>query len=216
MAYNYTKLNPENAFIWRIVHRDNLPWIFRNGLFCRNSPNFDPNFVSIGNADLIDRRATRIVPIAPGGTLSDYIPFYFTPFSPMMYNIYTGRSGVVKRSKEEICILVTSLHKASKLGVPFVFTDRHAYTQLAQYSSNLADLQNIDWDLLKARNFARNPEDPEQIERYQAEALLYQHLPVAGLIAVICYTEEVKISLEDSAVSAGVNLDIRVIPKWYF
>ena len=216
MAYNYTKLNPENAFIWRIVHRDNLPWIFSNGLYCRNSPNFDPNFVSIGNGELINRRAARQVPIPPSGTLSDYVPFYFTPFSPMMYNIYTGRGGVKQRNNDEICILVSRLHKVNKLGIPFVFTDRHAYPKLAQYSSNLADLQNIDWSLLKARNFQRNPEDPEQIERYQAEALVYQHLPVDGLIGVICYTEQIKTMLGVAAVAAGVNLDILVLPKWYF
>lgn len=216
MAYNYTKLNPKNAFIWRIVHRDNLPWIFRNGLYCRNSANFDPNFVTIGNSDLIDRRASRLVPIAPNGTLSDYVPFYFTPFSPMMYNIYTGRTGVVQRTKDEICILVSTLHRVNDLGVPFVFTDRHAYTQLAQYSSSISDLPNIDWPLLRARNFTRNPEDPEQIERYQAEALVYQHLPVAGLLGVICYTDKVKTMLENDAASAGIKLDIRALPNWYF
>lgn len=216
MAYNYTKLNPENAFIWRIVHRDNLPWIFRNGLFSRNSPNFDSNFVSIGNADLIDRRSSRVVPIKPSGTLSDYVPFYFTPFSPMMYNIYTGRSGVVQRQRDEVCILVSSLHKVHQLGVPFVFTDRHAYTTLAKYSNNIADLSFIDWPLLRSRNFKRNPEDPEQIERYQAEALVYQHLPVSGLLGVICYTDEVKAMLETNAKNVGINMDIRVLPNWYF
>lgn len=216
MAYNYTKLNPENAFIWRIVHRDNLAWIFSNGLFSRNSPNFDPNFVSIGNADLIDRRSSRVVPIEPYGTLSDYVPFYFTPFSPMMYNIYTGRSGVVQRRRDEICILVSSLHKVHELGVPFVFTDRHAYTSLANYSSDITDLSFIDWPLLRSRNFKRNPEDPEQIERYQAEALVYQHLPVSGLLGVICYTDEVKTMLETNAKNVGINMDIRVLPNWYF
>lgn len=28
----YKNLNPEKALIWRIVHRDNLPWILEHGL----------------------------------------------------------------------------------------------------------------------------------------------------------------------------------------
>ncbi len=32
----YSSLNPEKALIWRIVHRDNLPWILDNGLHCGN------------------------------------------------------------------------------------------------------------------------------------------------------------------------------------
>jgi hypothetical protein len=50
-----------------------------------------PNYINIGNIDLIDKRGYRKVPIEPGGTLADYVPFYFTPFSVMMKNIHSGR-----------------------------------------------------------------------------------------------------------------------------
>ena len=106
MPNHYAKLNSENAYIWRIVHRDNLPWIFDNGLHCSNSATQSPTWVNIGNEDLIGRRSHRVVPLQPGGTLSDYVPFYFTPFSPMMYNIHTGVGGVKQRKNDEIVILV--------------------------------------------------------------------------------------------------------------
>ena len=61
-------LNSEKALIFRITHVDNVPWILANGLHCSNSHQFDPNYVPIGNAEIITRRATRIVPIAPGPT----------------------------------------------------------------------------------------------------------------------------------------------------
>ncbi len=61
----YTNLNPEKALIWRIVHRDNLPWILDNGLHCANSEVQAPQYVNIGNVELIDKRRTRQVPIAP-------------------------------------------------------------------------------------------------------------------------------------------------------
>ena len=67
-------------------------------MHCRNSTIRDPNFVPIGNADLIDKRHTRQVRCPPGGTLSDYVPFYFTPFTPMLLNIKTGFNGVRQRS----------------------------------------------------------------------------------------------------------------------
>lgn len=52
----YSKLNPEKALIWRIVHRDNIPWILKNGLnglHCGNSQIQSSNWVHIGSADLI-------------------------------------------------------------------------------------------------------------------------------------------------------------------
>jgi len=98
-----TNLNSDKALIFRIVHRDNLPWILDHGLRAKNGGKLDPNFRNIGNPDLIDKRSRRVVPIPPGGTLSDYVPFYFTPFSIMMYNIklVTGESSTfpIKRSR---------------------------------------------------------------------------------------------------------------------
>ena len=127
----YTKLNPEKALIWRIVHRDNLPWILDNGLYCGNSVVKAPDWISIGNPELIDKRARHPVPLPPGGWLNDYVPFYFTPFSPMLRNIHTAWGGIQKRSNEEIVILVSSLPHIAALGLPFLFTDSHAYYQWA-------------------------------------------------------------------------------------
>ena len=127
----YTSLNPEKALIWRIVHRDNLPWILDNGLYCGHSSVKAPSWVSIGNPELIDKRAHHPVRLPPGGLLNDYVPFYFTPFSPMLRNIHTGWGGIQKRPNEEIVILVSSLHHIARLGLPFLFTDSHAYYQWA-------------------------------------------------------------------------------------
>src|SRR5688572_2415484 len=147
-------LGPEKAQIFRITHRNNLAWILENGLHCPNSGTADPNFISIGNPELIDRRSTKNVPIAPFGRLSDYIPFYFTPFSPMMNNIVTGYGGITKRSREHIVIIISSLRRVQELSLPFIFTDRHAYLEAAQWYSGLQDLDTgIDWDSLRNRNF---------------------------------------------------------------
>lgn len=215
MGQSYAKLNAENAYIWRIVHRSNLPWILKNGLHCRSSQRQSPNYVTIGNEELMDKRSRRSVPLPPGGTLSDYVPFYFTPFSPMMYNIYTGR-GVIKRRNEEIIILVSSLHRVKELGHSFLFTDRHAYPPHAVYYGDIRKLSELDWPLLQARDFTRNPDDPLQFERYQAEALIYQHLPLNALLGIVCYSEKVKSNIEHELEAYGTALDVRARQGWYF
>ncbi len=107
MSRSATDLTLEKALIWRVVHRDNLPWMLDQGVHCANSSMQDPDYVQIGLADLIEERRERVVPLAPAGQLSDYVPFYFTPFSPMVYRIVTGR-GVLQSSRAELCFLVTS------------------------------------------------------------------------------------------------------------
>ena len=37
---------------------DSVPWLLRNGLHCKNAEKLDPDFVNIGNQELIDRRAS--------------------------------------------------------------------------------------------------------------------------------------------------------------
>jgi hypothetical protein len=149
-----SELNPQNAFVFRIVHVDNVPWILDHGLHCRNSKVLDPNFVQIGNADLINGRHFRTMKGPYGGTLSDYVPFYFTPLSPMFLNIHTGWRGIQQRNNQEIAIFFASLRKLEKLGLPFVFTDRHAYLEAAQPPfDDLHHLNKIDWDILQRRDF---------------------------------------------------------------
>jgi ssDNA thymidine ADP-ribosyltransferase, DarT len=113
-------------------------------------------------------------------------------------------------------MLVSTIPMLRRLNIPFVFTDRHAYTQLARFFSDVRDLDQVDWPLLQARDFRRNPDDPEQIERYQAEALVYRHLPVTGLTAIVCYTEQVKRDLEQLVAARGLNLAVQALPHWYF
>ena len=215
MANNYPSLNPEKALIWRIVHRDNLPWVLDNGLHCANSGVLSPDYVNIGNPDLIDKRRHRSVPIAPGGTLADYVPFYFTPFSVMMKNIHSGW-GVQQRRNEEIIILVSSLHHVKSLGLLFVFTNAHAYPDWTDYYSDLAQLGEIDWSILQSRNFKRDPDDPQKMERYQAEALIFQHLPIQGILGIVCYTETVKQEIEQQIQSRDLELPVYARTGWYF
>jgi hypothetical protein len=66
-------LTPEKGLIFRITHIDNVSWILDHGVHCRNSQVRDPSFRDIGNPDLIAKRARRVVPLGPQGTLSDYI-----------------------------------------------------------------------------------------------------------------------------------------------
>lgn len=216
MAAPLQSLNPEKASIFRITHRSNVPWILDHGLRSKNANIRDPNYIEIGNPDLIQKRTDRALPIAPKGTLSDYVPFYFTPFSVMMFNIHTGHGGLTKRHNDEIVIFKTSLHKLQADGVKFLFSDRHAFLAAAQFSDDLADLNRIDWNILQNRSFRRDPEDPEKMERYQAEALVHKHLPLDSLDGIVCNSELVEADLKTEIAKRGLTLTTAQKPSWYF
>lgn len=208
-------LSADKALIFRIVHVKNVPWILENGLHCRNSDRLDPNYVNIGNEDLIRGRTTRIVPVDPSGALSDYVPFYFTPYSIMLLNIITG-THVAKREKNDIAILVSSLHRLREMNVPFAFTDSHAYLVNTRFFNDMSDLGEVNWTLLQSRNFQHDPDDPRRKEQYQAEALAYRHVPVDALLGIVCYTEGVGEKLRHECTLRNLQIDVVTRPKWYF
>jgi len=208
-------LTREKALIFRIAHRDNVPWIMANGMHARNSDVQDPGFVAIGNVDLIEKRRHRQVPCAPHGTLSDYVPFYFTPFTPMFLNIKTGFNGVRKWPSEEIVIFVSSLSKLQTESVPFLFTDRHANLATARFTDDPANLGWIDWNLLRRRDFRKDPEDPGKVERYQAEALVHRHLPPSALIGVVCHNGAVGDWVRTMADAQGCSVKVIAKSGWY-
>ncbi len=132
----------------------------------------------------------------------------------MMYNIHTGYNGIVRRHNDDIVIVVSSLHRFVSGEVEFVFSDRHANLKLAQFSSDLQDLDRIDWASLRARNFRRD--DVDRFERYQAEALVYKKMPVASLMGIVCHCESATQEITNMALKAGHHIKVQTLTGWYF
>lgn len=211
------ELNPSNGFIFRITHRNNIPWILDNGLHCRNSKTVDPNFIQIGNADLISKRHNKSAKGPYGGTLSDYVPFYFTPLSPMFLNIKTGWNGIPKRNNDEIAICYSSVHDLKMAGMQFIFTDRHAYLETAQAFTDVAELkQQIDWKILQNRDFKRDADDFGKVERYEAETLVRTLLPVKALRGIACVNASVAAAVNAEVTKRGLPTAVETKPSWYF
>lgn len=210
------KLSPEKALIFRITHIGNIPWILENGLCSSRHPNQDAGFRSIGLTDLIEARKHREIPIPPGGTLADYVPFYFTPYSPMALNVVTGRN-VPRQPRQNLAVIVSSLRRAQELDCAFVAADRHAYLFNARFTNDINKLTEwVPWSLLRTRNFSRDPENPEKTERYQAEALIHWHLPVDALLGIVVYNNEAESLLREKAGPSGDSVRVVVQPEWFF
>lgn len=216
MSVLYPEFNPEQAYIFCIIHVDNVPWILdHDGLQCQNNAERNPNHVNIGSMELIDKRTRRHVPVPPGGTLSDYVPFYFTPFSIMMYNIHTGHN-VKRRDNSEIVMLVSSVPRLRRLSLPFLFTNQHAYSVDADFYDGSGDLGRIDWGLLQRRDFKTEHADPGKQSRYQAEALVHRHVPLEALSGIVCCNDTVKHSLETLIAQCDIQTTVTAFPRWYY
>lgn len=208
-------LTRKNGLIFRVTHMDNLPWILDHGLHCASSDVRDPGFVEIGLRDLIERRARQPVQAPPGGALCDYIPFYFTPRSVMLFNIVTGHR-VPLVVPERLVILVTSVGTLAANGLRFLLTDRHASLAYVRFADDASGLDRVDWRILQASDFQRGEEDPEKIDRYQAEALVHRHVPPAAIERLVCYGPEQAKRVGQELAGRGLAHTVEVQKGWFF
>jgi len=144
------------------------------------------------------------------------VPFYFTPFSIMMLNIKTGHGGISRRENRDIVMFVSSIHRLHELGLPFLFTNQHAYPPNARFYRDIADLRHIDWPLLQRRDFKTDDADPGKQVRYQAEALVHCVVPLEALTGIGCWNEAVRDRLRAMVEARGLKINVHATPKFYF
>ncbi len=111
---------------------------------------------------------------------------------------------------------MSSLHKIAEEKIPFVFTDQHAYPTMANYYTNIADLDKVPWDQLNRRDFRTDSDDPGKKERYQAEALIWQHVPLRALLGICSYNAAVNTWVQQELAIRELDVQTYIQGNWYF
>lgn len=201
--------------IYRITDYRNLPFILDNGMQCANSPTQDEGFHQIGFPTLIDKRKDHPVPVAPYGTLGDYVPFYFCPKSPMLYVIERGNDPEVVGNVENIIYLVSTVEKVIALDKHFVYTDRNAKLEYAIFNNNVDHIKELPWDIIKSDNWGRLY-GADRKELKQAEFLVNDFLPVDALIGIGCKTSDIQSKVNAILNERNLKIETKVKSEWYF
>lgn len=203
----------QHLFIYRMTHIDNVPFIVQNGLWSKLSPVQDPNFVPIGNPDIIDKRTNKtVVVIPPGGVLGEYVPFYFSGHSPMLYNITTGY-GVKKVLQKDIVFLVCDALEIVNARIPYCFTDGNATKAISKFYNTLYGLRELDWPCIRATIWKNTEDDYDRVRKKMSEFLVKEHVP-AGLIRGIIVKnpeaeQRVTAMLGDSLPDCKIRVDTK-------
>lgn len=97
---NKARFKKHIRYAFRILHIDNMPHVMKYGLVHNDSPFASDSFVPIGDMSVMDARSTKQLP--DGSFLSEYIPFYFGPRSPMLYNIQISEKITVNMIQRKV------------------------------------------------------------------------------------------------------------------
>lgn len=204
---------PAEIWLYRITHIKNLNHDLLHGLCIAKSPNANPNYLQIGDSSLIIYRKEIPAPDPPGGTLSDYIPFYLGPRSPMLYQIASGWEDIQKYPQEDIIYYISSLDRIKASGLAYFFTDGHARSKTSITYTNDADLDKLDWPVINSSNWKSDETDLRRKEKKQAEFLVKERVPVECIQYIGVYNkiaEQKVLSLLDTQ---QVVIPVRISPK---
>lgn len=209
---------PDRSKIWlyHITSCHNLAGIIQSGgLWCsseRNQRGLSP--VSAAHPQIVERRAARKVPLAPFGTLADYEPFAFAPRSPMLCAIAFGKvEGVAQK---DMVHLRVSLERVLESKASWVFTDGHAAMQISHFSSAEADLNRVDWPLMKEEQWANTEDDRDRSRRRQAEFLIHRFVPWDLVDGIGVFDEETRTKVEETTETVAHQPRVRVLRTWYY
>ena len=194
----------------------NLEFTLQNGMYCPNSPDADPKYINIGHRNLIDKRGKRIVPKRPGGVLNNYVPFYFSPRSPMLYSIHRKNIDGFLGNQSDIIYLISSVDKIREVNIQYVFTDGHAYEMITKFYKDITDLDKIDWEIMGTKYWNNTQQDNDRRRRRMAEFLVYQFVPLNCILAIVVYNDRLKNTVDSIQNKCNTNINTIIKHNWYY
>lgn len=207
-------LDLNKIWLYRIVHIDNLAYLLEHGMHQKDHPNSDKNYINIGDNKLISQRNDYPVPIdPPNGLLGEYVPFYFGPLSPMLYNIHTGYRGITKRPQEQIIYICCSIADIVDNCEAWCFTDGHAKNKITFFYNEISNLNQVDIELAYQRYWSNSEDDFDRMRKKQAEFLVKQHVPPTCISNIVVNNSEVKKKVDILVKQFGRQIKVHVNPK---
>jgi len=172
--------------IYRMIHIDNLDVLLNRQAL--HAPHLTPQdgltYRTIHDTDVQAKRHLQPVAVGPGGTIHDYVPFYFGPRSPMLLQLHTGRVAGYTQRQDPLVYLVSSVQAVIAAHCQFIFSDGHGLATYTNWYDNLADLNKVDWSAAYATRWNDTVEDMDRQRRKQAEFLVYQLCPWSAIESI--------------------------------
>ena len=207
------------TWIYHITPISNLPALLQCGeLRSKNQlQSSDIAYASIAYEHIQERRASTAVPCGPGGTLHDYVPFYFAPRSPMLYAIHRGYVDGYQGGQPDILHLVTTAEAIAEASLGFAFSDGHAVVGYTSFYDDLAALPTaIDRDIMEAKFWYDTDEDGDRKRRRQAEFLVHQRVPWSLIRGICAINQTVADEVNRLLTQFRQTTTVKVRPTYYY
>lgn len=210
--------------LYHIVHIDRLESILADGFLWSDAVTRDrgsPGTV-VGMASIKERRLRTPLTSHPDLRVGDCVPFHLCPKSVMLYLLHRGnREGVTYRGGQEpIVHLVADLHQAAAWaeaeGLRWAFTLSNAGSAYFEDRCDLARLDEIDWDAVRATRWAGPGISEDIIQKKQAEFLVENRFPWTQVIGVGVHSKRHGDDATRLITTQTHKPRIEILPQWYY
>jgi hypothetical protein len=211
---------PARPKLYHITHVENLASIVGEGrlfsdaaMIARGGP-----AEAVGMSSIKQRRLALPVACHAGDCVGAYVPFYFCPRSIMLFLIHCANHPdlAYRGGQEPIVHLQADLHEvvawANATGCRWAFTLSNAGARYAPFRSDLAALDEVNWQAVDATDFRQ----PDIKEGKQAEFLVRDSFPWGLIEAVGVRSVAVKEQAEAALANAGHRPPVTIRRNWYY
>ena len=209
---------PNPTPIYRLMHLANLPvCLARGGV---HAPNHVPNdgfpYRPIHNVEIQQVRRQRIIPCGPGGSVHDYVPFYFGPRSPMLLQLHTNRVAGYREGQAPLIYVVSTVQAIVSAHLGFVFSDGHGIASFTKWFDNVSELVEVDWDMVYADYWADNVDDMDRQRRKQAEFLVHRFCPWSVVTGIGVLNTAIRYRVDSILADHGATTPTHIHRNWYY
>lgn len=208
---------PDRPKIYHIAHVDNLASISRDGFLWPDAVMARRQSVAvIGNSGIKQDRLGLPVHCHSGTCVGDYVPFYFCPRSVMLYVISRrNHPNVAFREGQGVVVhlmadLIESVEWARSVRRKWAFTDINAANRAADFYSDLAHLDQVDWDAIRARQWQACR------DHKMAEFLMHEGFPWELVRGIGVHSQGIGAKAMAALPRDGHIPPIKVKSDWYY
>lgn len=210
---------PAQPKIYHICHVDRLPSIVADGcLWCdAEIARRTPPGTSIGMNSIKQRRMNELTLTShPGLHVGDCVPFYFCSRSVMLYLIcqanhpdlsYRNGQGPIIHLESDLRAVVDWANQKNRR---WAFTLSNAGSRFFEDRADLAQLREIDWDAVHARDWQQCKEGK------QAEFLVERSFPWPLVERVGVISQAVYNQVVNALPAGGQRPCIEIRTDWYY
>lgn len=210
---------PDQPKIYHIVHVDNLASICGDGCLWSDSVMVQrQGGTVIGMGSIKQRRLALPVSCHPQSFVGEYVPFYFCPRSIMLFVIHCANHPELayRGGQQPIIHLQADLSQvvqwAEANGRRWAFSLSNAGAVYTQFRSELAQLDEINWDAVAARDF--RPADVKEAK--QAEFLVQQSFPWHLVERIGVHSQGIAQRVYAAMNGAGHRPSVEIRREWYY